>query len=107
MSLRRALNTRERGLSYDHSRVHHSVCQALYLVPIHRDTQLDLNTEKGGLVKKHKKGKLKTKKKRNRRPEAKESVFLGFRDILIGQERNKEKFLSFGKSVSSCITLIR
>ena len=59
------------------------------------------------MVKKHKKGKLKTKKKRNRRPEGKESVFPGFRDILIDQERNKEKFISLGKSVSFCITLIR
>ena len=48
------------------------------LVPIHRDTQIDSKTEKGGVVKRNskKRRKWKTKKKkRSRRPEAKEIVF--------------------------------
>ena len=54
-SVRWALNTRERGLSYYDSRVQHSVCQRLcltgvLLVPIHRDTLIILNNEKGGLL---------------------------------------------------------
>ena len=32
-----------------------SVCQGLLLAPIHRDTQMDLKTEKGGVVKGHNK----------------------------------------------------
>jgi hypothetical protein len=58
MKKRRALNTRERGLPYNDSRVHHSVCQGL-LVPIHRDTQIDLKTEKGDVVKGHNKKRSK------------------------------------------------
>ena len=59
MKKRRALNTRERGLPYNDSRVHHSVCQGLSLVPIHRDTQIGLKTEKGGVVKGHNKKRSK------------------------------------------------
>jgi hypothetical protein len=52
------------------------VCQGLLLVPIHRDTHIDLKTEKGGVVKGHK-TKAKTKRKRDRRPVAKESICQG------------------------------
>ena len=77
MKKRRALNTRERGLPYNDSRVHHSVCQGLSLVPIHRDTQIDLKTEKGGVVKGHSKKRRKQERKRKRRLKSQTSVQLG------------------------------
>jgi hypothetical protein len=36
-----------------------SFCQGLSLVPIHRDAQIDLKTEKGGVVKGHNKKRRK------------------------------------------------
>jgi hypothetical protein len=58
------LNTEQGGVVKGHNkkRIHRkwkgtkeSVCQGLLLVPIHRDTQMDLKTEKGGVVKGHNK----------------------------------------------------
>ena len=43
-----------------------SVCQGLLIAPIHRDTQMDLKTEKGGVVKGH------NKKDENGEPRTKE-----------------------------------
>ena len=46
-----------------------SVCQGLSLIPINRDTQIDLKTEMVGVVNGHskKRRKWKTKKKRKKR----------------------------------------
>ena len=44
------------------------VCQGLLLVPIHRDTQIDSKTEKGGVVKGHSKKRRKWKIKKKRKP---------------------------------------
>ena len=47
----------------------------LSLAPIHRDTQKDLKTEKGGVVMGHrKKTKIENQEKRNRIPDAKKGV---------------------------------
>ena len=78
------------------------------LVPIYRDTRIDLNTEK--------EEKMKPRKKRNRRPKYKERVCQGF--LLLQQNnrtwrkcktktKKKQKAGSYGKILLSCITLIR
>jgi hypothetical protein len=54
-------------------------------VPIHRDIHIDLKTEKGGVVKGYK-TKAKTKRKRNRRPEAKESICQGLSPVPIHRD---------------------
>ena len=49
-------------------------------MPIHRDTRIDLKIVKGGVVVGHNKKEenRKPRKKGNRKPEAKESVYQGF-----------------------------
>ena len=54
-------------------------------MPIHRDTHIDLKTEKGGEVKGHK-TIAKTKRKRNRRPLAKESICQGLSPVPIHRD---------------------
>ena len=58
-----ALNTRERGLLYNDSRVDHSVCKGLQLVLTHRGTLINLKPEKMCMVVEHKKrNKIRLKK---------------------------------------------
>ena len=54
-------------------------------MPIHRDTHIDLKTEKGGVAKGHKK-KQKPREKRNRRPVAKESICQGLSPVPIHRD---------------------
>ena len=41
-----------------------TLCKGLSLVPIHRDTQIDSKTEKGGVVKEHSKKRRKNLEKK-------------------------------------------
>ena len=65
------------------------IFQGLSLVPIHRDTQIDLKTEKGGVVKGHNK-KEENWKPRKKSPEAKENNFQGLLPVPIHRDTRKD-----------------
>ena len=81
-------NRKSRKKGSQRSEANEIVCQGLSLVPIHRDTQIDLKIEKGGVVKGHSK-----KRRKIENQEKKEAKGLKLMKLSVSsyQEKKRER----------------